>query len=144
MTKTTTPMADQLPVNPGHRSEFIGPGFEGAQHIPVNMYETSEAIVIVAPMPGVTPAEVEITVQTWRVHLMCAQRTPAAKEYLLHEWEYGLYERWLDLPSEFCGPVTATLGNGQLAVSIGREGERGPNEKVVVHPVNVPKGGNRS
>ena len=39
-------------------------------------------------------------------------------DYLLHEWEYGGYERELELPSGFAGGVEATLTNGQLAVRV--------------------------
>ena len=45
-------------------------------------------------------------------------RTAAPKDYLLHEWDYGGYERELDLPPGFGGGVDASLANGQLAVRV--------------------------
>ena len=36
----------------------------------------------------------------------------------MHEWEYGGYERQLDLPAGFGGGVEATLKNGQLVVRV--------------------------
>ena len=103
-----------------------------AQRIPVNVYETTEALVIVAPMPGVMPEDVEIRLTDGEARLHANLRTPAQKEYLLHEWEYGDYDRAVPLPPEFGGPVRATLGNGQLAVTIAREGDRG--DSPTVHP----------
>jgi HSP20 family molecular chaperone IbpA len=94
------------------------------QSIAVNVYETDVALVIVAAMPGVMPEDVKVLldgdVLTLRSHL----RTPAPKNYLLHEWDYGRYERVLQLPAGFRGPVAASYGNGQLAVRVLRDGQR--------------------
>lgn len=96
------------------------------QRVLVNGYTTPEAIVLVAPMPGVVPDDVEITVAGNRVTLRAALRTDAPKQYFLHEWDYGDYERTLDLPEPVGEPISASLGNGQLAVRLAR---------------NVPAGG---
>lgn len=96
----------------------------GAQRIPVNVYETDNAVVVVAPMPGVMPDDVEIAVEGQRLSIRAELRTDAPKRYLVHEWEYGAYERTVELPIDAPGPVTASLGNGQLAVSLRRDGER--------------------
>jgi HSP20 family protein len=96
---------------------------DGAQRIPVNVYRTTESIVVVAPMPGVTPDDIEIVLEGDRVHLHADLRTPADKDYLLHEWDYGCYDRTVDLPEVVGWPVVASLGNGQLAVSLHRGGE---------------------
>jgi len=109
----------------------------GSQRVPINMFETPEAVVLVAPMPGVSPDDVEVTVEAERVHLHAGLRTAAPKDYLLHEWDYGSFDRAVDLPGTYRGPITATLGKGQLAVSIAREGERSPGTRVVVHPTSV-------
>ena len=115
-------------------TSLLGPGQQGAQLVPVNMYETTDALVIVAPMPGVSADDVEIEIVGNLVELRAGLRSAAPKDYLLHEWEYGLYERRLELPGSYQGPVTATLGHGQLAVRITREGSRPPAEHVVVQP----------
>jgi HSP20 family molecular chaperone IbpA len=107
----------------------------GPQHIPVNVYETSDAVVIVAPMPGVQAEDVAVSVDgDDRLHLSARLRTAAPKDYLLHEWDYGAYERVYDLPQGFSGAVIASLGNGQLAVRVERDGERGSSDPIVVHP----------
>jgi HSP20 family protein len=114
---------------------LIEPGREGTQRVPVNMYETEEALVIVAPMPGVIAEDVEIVVEADRLTLRAQLRAPAPnRNYVMHEWDYGAYERSVPLPQVFHGDVTASLGNGQLAVSVGRDGHRPTGARHVVRP----------
>jgi len=90
-----------------------------AQTLPLNAYETTDAIVLVAPMPAVQPSDVHITVESGTVRIEADCRTEAPKDYLLHEWDYGSYERTFELPNDFgFAGGEATLGNGQLAVRI--------------------------
>jgi HSP20 family molecular chaperone IbpA len=88
------------------------------QHVPVNMYEATDAVVVVAPMPAVMADDVHVHVDGGTLRIEAGQRTEAEKEYLLHEWTYGPYERTVELPAGFGGGGEATLGNGQLAVRV--------------------------
>ena len=88
------------------------------QHLPVNMYEATDAVVVVAPMPAVMADDVRVRVEGHDLHIEAGQRTDAEKDYLLHEWTYGPYERTVELPDGFGGAGEATLGNGQLAVRV--------------------------
>lgn len=91
------------------------------QSVPVNVYETTGALVVVAPFPAVTADDVTVevhrgdpaTLRFW-AHL----RSAPPRDFLVHEWEYGGYERELDLPAGFGSGVEATLNNGQLAVRV--------------------------
>ena len=71
-----------------------GGGDDAAPEVPVNMYETTGAVVIVAPLPGGEADDVTIEL---RRHPCASGRTCAARrrEYLVHEWDYGGYEREL-------------------------------------------------
>jgi HSP20 family protein len=116
-------------------STLIEPGRDGAQRVPVNIYETDDALVIVAPMPGVMADDVEIVVEADQLTIRAQLRAPArTTNYVMHEWEYGDYEGSVPLPQIFHGEVTASLGNGQLAVSVGRNGERPTGARHVVRP----------
>ena len=95
---------------------------ESAQPVPVNMYEADEAVVVVAPLPGVMPDDIDLRVEGQALVISASQRTPAVKDYLLHEWHYGPYERRVDLPDGVRGEIQATFGNGQLAVRVLRSG----------------------
>jgi HSP20 family protein len=110
------------------------------QRIVVNGYTTAESIVLVAAMPGVVPDDVEIVVEGTTVTLRAALRTDAPKDYFLHEWDYGSYERTIELPEPVTEPVTASLGNGQLAVSMSRlDPDSGPGaaRRIVVQPAHA-------
>jgi HSP20 family molecular chaperone IbpA len=73
-------------------------------------------------MPGVGTEDVRVTLHRGVLRLEADLRTPAPKDYLLHEWEYGAYERSLDIGSDFGTPIVTSLGNGQLTVSVARRG----------------------
>jgi HSP20 family molecular chaperone IbpA len=89
-----------------------------AQQVPVNMFEASDAVVVVAPMPAVTAADVHVVVDGRSLRISAECRTEAPKDYLLHEWHYGPYERTVELPDGFGAGAEATFGNGQLAVRV--------------------------
>lgn len=88
------------------------------QEVAVNAYRTEGAMVLVAPMPGVMPEDVQITIDGSTIDLRAELRTDAPKDYVIHEWDYGAYERTIDVGSGYGAPVTATLGKGQLVVSL--------------------------
>jgi HSP20 family molecular chaperone IbpA len=97
------------------------------QTVPVNVYEAGDAVVVVAPMPAVQPEDVIVDVAAGRMRITAQLRTAAPKDYVVHEWDYGGYEREIDLPEGYAGPVEASLANGQLAVRVLRGGDAGPN-----------------
>ena len=88
------------------------------QRVPVNVHETTEALVIVAPLPAVTAKDVTVELRPGSVRFWAQLRSAGPRDYLLHEWHYGGYEREVDLPAGFGGGVEATLTNGQLAIRI--------------------------
>ena len=134
--------ATQQPSGPGNRQgggEWPDPDTPPKglteyepQRVPVNMYETEGAVVLVLPMPGVMADDVSIDIEDQRVHVNAAQRTPAEKDYISHEWHYGPYERMVTVPPGFGGPASATFGNGQLAIRIERGDSR--EGKLVFQP----------
>ncbi len=86
--------------------------------VPVNVYEAEEALVVVAPLPGVMADDVNVSVDGGQLHIAAGMRSAAPKKYLVHEWHYGPYERVVDLPPGYGGGGTATFGNGQLAIRL--------------------------
>lgn len=104
-----------------------------AQRIPVNMYEAGEALVIVAPLPGVMPDDVEILVAPGHVRIEARLRAGAGKDYLLEEWTYGPYTRIVDIPTGWGATGQATLANGQLALRL-LKGDPGEGAVVAVRP----------
>ncbi len=93
------------------------------QSVPVNVYEAKEAVVIVAPMPAVVSADVRVELHPGDpacVRFWAHVRSSGTRQYLLKEWEYGGYERQLDLPAGYGAGIEATLNNGQLVVRVHR------------------------
>jgi len=104
------------------------------QQVPVNMYETSGALVIVAPLPGVMADDVTVRVENGTVSIEAGMRTPAEKDYSRHEWHYGPFARTVDVPEGFRGPAAASFGNGQLAVRLERGDRRPASETLTISP----------
>lgn len=92
------------------------------QEVPVNVYETERAMVVVAPMPGITDAEVNVELQGRRLTLSAELRTAAPKDYVRREFDYGSYHRSIELPHAPAGAPITSLGNGLLAVTVPRVG----------------------
>ena len=88
------------------------------QRVPINAYTTTEALVIVAPLPAVRASDVQVELDTEVVRFVAALRSAGPREYLVNEWDYGGYERELELPEGFGGGVEAVLANGQLTVRV--------------------------
>jgi HSP20 family molecular chaperone IbpA len=96
------------------------------QKVPVNVYETTGAVVIVAPLPAVTASDVTIELGSGTLRFWARLRSAPPREYLLHEWAYGGYEREVDLPEGYGSGVEASLVNGQLVIRVLRGEATGP------------------
>jgi HSP20 family molecular chaperone IbpA len=104
------------------------------QSVPVNMYETTEALVVIAPLPAVQAADVCVEIRDGCLRFWAHVRSAGPRQYLLHEWEYGGYERELDLPAGFGAGLDASLANGQLAIRVLRGSPSG--EVVSITPTS--------
>ena len=88
------------------------------QPVPVNVYETSGALVIVAPLPAVTAEDTTIELRDNCLRFYAHVRSAAPRDYLVHEWDYGGYERQVELPEGYGAKIEASLGQGQLAIRV--------------------------
>jgi HSP20 family protein len=94
--------------------------------IPVNLFQNDRELMVVAPMPGVSPEDISIDVtDAGQLTLRSAQRGEGQEriDYITREWSYGPYERTIELPC----PVDAmranlTYGNGVLSVTFPKAG----------------------
>ena len=107
------------PHEAGHTSG--GEPFQRAQEIPVNMYETEDLLVVVAPMPGVEADNIDIEIERSTLTLRASLRGPGqeGRRYRLHEWSYGPYVRSVQLPCEVDAErANASHDNGVLAITL--------------------------
>ncbi len=88
------------------------------QRVPVNAYTTPGAFVIVAPIPGVADSDVSVELTQGRVRFWAELRSAGPRDYVLHEWEYGGYERTVEIPDGYGADVEALLTSGQLVVRV--------------------------
>ncbi len=101
------------------------------QPVPVNVYEAQEALVVVAPLPAVSAKDVNVELRPGSLRFWAHLRTAAPREYLIHEWDYGGYEREVELPDGYGGGVEASLANGQIAIRVLKGDPTGP---VTIQP----------
>jgi HSP20 family molecular chaperone IbpA len=88
------------------------------QRVPVKMYEAPEALIVVAPLPAVQSSDVHIELRRGNLRFWAHLRSAAPREYLLDEWDYGGYERDIDIPDGFGAGIESTLANGQLVIRL--------------------------
>jgi HSP20 family molecular chaperone IbpA len=100
------------------------------QRVPVNVYETPAALVVLAPLPAVTAADVTIELRPGALRFWAHLRSAGPRSFLVQEWDYGGYEREVDVPDGFGSSVEATLSNGQLAIRV----LRGDPVELTVQP----------
>ncbi|MGI8657324.1 MAG: Hsp20/alpha crystallin family protein [Candidatus Limnocylindria bacterium] len=92
-----------------------------ATAVPVNLFENDRELMVVAPMPGVSPEDISIDVtDDGHLTLRSAQHGEGQERinYLLREWSYGPYERTIELPCAVDAMrANLTYGNGVLSVT---------------------------
>jgi len=88
------------------------------QRVPVNAYETPGAFVIVAPLPAVTDRDVTLTLTDGALRICAELRSAGPRDYTIHEWEYGGYEREIGIPTGYGSGLEGALSNGQLVVRV--------------------------
>ena len=88
------------------------------QSVPVNVYETTGALVVLAPMPAVTADDITVELGADGLRFYAHLRSSGEREYLVKEWEYGGYERTVAIPDGYAGGLEASLTNGQLAIRV--------------------------
>jgi HSP20 family molecular chaperone IbpA len=107
------PTVDEVRATTAETARSMAP-----QRVPVNAYETPGAFVIVAPLPAVTDRDVTLTLTEGAVQICAELRSAGPRDYTIHEWEYGGYERELDIPAGYGSGLEAALSNGQLVVRV--------------------------
>jgi HSP20 family protein len=112
-------------------SRFLAP--YGAGEIAVDMYESDEALVVTAALPGVKPEEVDITITGDSLCIKGETKSETKVEkgnYLRQERRYGAFARTIVLPVPVqTDKAEAKFKDGVLTLSIPKAEEAKP--KVV-------------
>ncbi len=91
------------------------------QIVPVRLYQTEDHIMLVAPMPGLEPANIFVIIDGNHVKVRGEERGPRQHErdLLIEEWTFGPYYREVLLPQPVNAELSnATYGNGILTLSM--------------------------
>jgi HSP20 family protein len=113
--------------------------------VPVRVYTTDSRIMIAAPMAGLEPEDISVTVADAHVTIRGQERGPRQHErdLLMAEWTVGPYERRIDLPRPVNGALAnATYGNGVLvlALPIMAPGQPGVRSEFILEVIAATRG----
>jgi HSP20 family protein len=107
---------------------FVGPQWrplwpaDGGATLAIDLYETGEALVVTAPVPGVKPEEVEITVTGSTLTVKGETKAEERSEhgnYLRQEVRYGSFQRTMELPVNVqANKAEAVFENGVLTLTL--------------------------
>ena len=90
-------------------------------NIPVRIYQIDDRIMVAAPLPGLEPEDITVTIAGPCVTIRGVERGPGQHErdLLVAEWTIGPYDRELVLPQPVHGDLAnATYGNGVLVLAM--------------------------
>jgi len=115
------------------------------QEIPLRIYQTSELIMLVAPMPGLEPGDISVDIAGDRVRIHGEERGPRQhdRDLLLAEWTIGPYHREVTLPQPVDAALTnATYGNGVVVLSMPKaaEGRAPAGETIRLQVIEATRG----
>lgn len=106
-----------------------------AAYPPLNVWSSPDGLVIDAEIPGLDPAQVEVSVDGDELTLhgkVNVQEPPAGETFLRQERPSGEFQRTLQLPFRAnTGAVKATSRNGILRISIPRSEEEKPRKIAI-------------
>lgn len=98
----------------------------------VNIWQGEEAVVVTAELPGIEPADIDISVQDNVLTLSGARREPEVTEgarWHRNERGHGRFTRTVRLPfSASDDKVEARMANGVLRIVVGRPEQDKPKK----------------
>jgi HSP20 family protein len=128
---------------------MAGPAMKASlQGVPVRLFESEHRLMLVAPMPGLEPSDIRVTVDGDVVVIHGELRGPHQNDVKLveSEWSIGPYHREYTLPQPVDGTrANASYGNGVLVLAlpklrpgeIGKRAEFGLSRYVSGHGEHV-------
>lgn len=105
------------------------------QPVPVRVYQTTDRIMLAAPMPGLEPDDISVVIDGRHVAVHGRERGPHQRDrdLLIAEWAVGPYRREVDLPAPVDGSlVNVTYDNGVLVLVMPKLGAGRNAERVEI------------
>jgi HSP20 family protein len=91
------------------------------QQLPIRVYQSKNQFAVAAPMVGLEPEDIQVTVDGDRVTIHGDERGPRQHrlDLIQAEWTIGSYRREIVLPGHVDGtPANATYGNGVQVLTL--------------------------
>jgi HSP20 family protein len=127
---------------PSRGSRSSGSNGTMVRPLPLDVYATQEEAVIIAAVPGMSPQELEITIDQNVVTLSGTVPTAAESEqgkgatWYLHELWHGQFRRSVTLPFEVdAGKADASFENGIVRIMLPKA-ERAKPHKIAIKTGN--------
>jgi len=115
-----------------------------AQTVPVRLYESENHVMLAAPMPGLEPQDISVSIADHTISIRGEERGPRQHdlELLIAEWSIGPYAREIALEQAVDGALTnATYGNGVLVLSMPKARDRrGVDAEFALDPISATRG----
>ncbi len=118
-----------------------GDGIPGRVALPLDVYATADAIVLIASVPGLRPEDIEVTINKNTVTLAGTTPNAAASEdareatWYLHELPSGSFSRSVTLPVEVdAAQADATFENGVLRLVLPKAETAKPRKIEIRRP----------
>jgi HSP20 family protein len=93
------------------------------KELPVRLYQSDSQFAIAAPLAGLAPEDIRISIEGNRVTIRGDERGPGQHnlDLLKAEWSFGPFHREIVLPENVDGSLAnATYGNGVLVITLPR------------------------
>ncbi len=107
-------------------------GLAGTTHMPMDMYQTNDEVVVKATIPGVKPEDVDITITGDTLTIKAESKTEEETQkadYIHRERRYGSSTRTVSLPHDIkTDNADASFENGVLSISIPKAKEVKPKQ----------------
>ena len=99
---------------------------------PVDIYETSEGLVLLADLPGVAPSDLEIRLEDHTLTIQGKAQHMLTSEPISREYELGNFFRQFELSEQVDqGKIAARLQHGVLTLRLPRAEKPEPRQIAV-------------
>lgn len=109
-----------------------------ARPLPLDVYATADEAVIIAAVPGMSPQDLDVTINQNAVTLSGTVPTAAESEqgkgatWFLHELWHGQFRRSVTLPFEVdAGQAEATFENGIVRITLPKAAKAKPHKIAI-------------
>ncbi|HEY3268052.1 MAG TPA: Hsp20/alpha crystallin family protein [Armatimonadota bacterium] len=114
-------LEDFIPGGAARRPAGGRPAPDQTQTLAVNLLDADGSLVLTAPLPGMQPEDIEISVRGQSLNIRAQRKGQQADRsgYIRREWGFASYQRGLELPSAVeADKATASYRHGVITITL--------------------------